>query len=194
MRELIKRILREEANWKWDSFDDAIPLPDGELKKYILHSTTIDPLLIYNNGIEPHCASKSSQWTNYRYPCSVFAMNGYHEIWSQKDTEGVVVIDTTLLKNKWWYDPSLYNKKAHDYTKIAIVTDEKIPADAIIGVLCVRDLFDMKNEFRRTKSDESTQKYLDAVMKENSEKWSYDCDAKFEYELEYEREKRNQEF
>jgi hypothetical protein len=121
-------------------------------------------------------------------------MNGYHEIWSQRDTEGVVVIDTTLLKNKWWYDPALYNEKQHDYTKIAIVTDEKIPADAIIGVLCVRDLFDMKNEFRRTKSDESTQKYLDAVMKENSEKWSYDCDAKFEYELEYEREKRNQEF
>jgi hypothetical protein len=31
-------------------------------------------------------------------------------------------------------------------------------------------------------------------MKENSEKWSYDCDAKREYELEYERKKRNQEF
>jgi len=183
MRELIRKVLRE-SDWKWSNFDNSIPVPDGELKRYIIHSTSIDPFIIYNKGIKPFCSSQSSQWNNFKYPCSVFAMNGYSEIWGQRDTKGAVVIDTTLLPNyQWWYDPGLYNEKNHEYTKIAIVTDESIPADAIVGILCKRDLSKMRREYRRTKSDEKTQEYLDKIMKENSVDWSYNCEDKYRSEL-----------
>ena len=183
MRELIRKVLREAADWDWNSFDDLTPLPDGELKRYIIHSTSIDPFIIYNKGIKPFCSSESPQWSNFKYPCSVFAMNGYYEIWGQGNTKGAAVIDTTLLpNNKWWYDPGLYNEKNHEDTKIAIVTDKGIPADAIVGVLCVTDLAKMRNEYLRTKSDEKTIEYLHKIMRENAVDWSYDCEGKFDYE------------
>ena len=101
MRELIRKILRER--WDWDNLDEAVPVPEGELKKYIIHSTNVDPRVIYNEGINPVCASDSKEWSKLKYPCVVFAMNGYHTIWSQPLTKGAVVIDTKHLPNhKWW--------------------------------------------------------------------------------------------
>jgi hypothetical protein len=167
-----------ESNWKWSSFDEAVPVPDGVLKKYIIHTTNIDPLIVYNEGIKPFCSSKSTQWSNYKYPCSVFAVNGYYEIWAQFNTKGAVVIDTTLLQNtKWWYDPGLYSENG-ELGKLAIVTNESIPPNAIVGILCTRDLINMRGEYHKTKSDKLTQQYLDKIMKENSLVWSYNCKDK----------------
>ena len=179
MKNLIKKILRER--WDWDSLDEAVPVPKGDLKRYIIHSTNVDPRIIYNEGINPVCASDSKEWKNYKYPCVVFAMNGYNEIWAQGQTKGAVVIDTSLLPNhNWWYDPAFYNEKGWS-GKIAIITDKKIPAEAIKGILCVRDLGDMRYKFHINTTDEEAQQYLDEVMIKNAEDWSNDCEAKMDY-------------
>lgn len=179
MKDLIKKILRER--WDWDSLDEAVPVPNGELKRYIIHSTNVDPRIIYNEGINPVCASDSKEWKNYKYPCVVFAMNGYNEIWAQGQTKGAVVIDTSLLPNyNWWYDPAFYNEKGWN-GKISIITNKKIPADAIIGILCNRDLGGMRYKFNINTTDEEAQQYLDEVMIENAEDWSNDCEAKMDY-------------
>ena len=179
MKDLIRKILRER--WDWDSLDEAVPVPDGELKRYIIHSTNVDPRVIYNEGINPVCASDSKEWSKLKYPCVVFAMNGYNEIWGQPLTKGAVVIDTSRLSNhNWWYDPAFYNEKGWS-GKIAIMTDEKIPADAIKGILCNRDLGDMRYKFNINTTDEEAQQYLDEVMIENVEDWSNDCEAKMDY-------------
>lgn len=179
MKDLIKKILRER--WDWDNLDEAVPVPKGDLKRYIIHSTNVDPRIIYNEGINPVCASESKEWKNYKYPCVVFAMNGYHNIWAQGKTKGAVVIDTSLLPNhNWWYDPAFYNEKGWS-GKISIITDEKIPADAIKGILCLRDLGDMRYKFHINTTDEEAQQFLDEVMIENYEDWSNDCEAKMDY-------------
>lgn len=178
MKNLIKKILKER--WNWESLDEAITVPEGELKKYLIHSTNVDPRIIYNEGINPNCASDSKEWKNYKYPCVVFAMNGYHNIWGQAKTKGAVVIDTSRLSNKWWYDPGLYIEN-HKDGKLAIVTDEKIPAEAIIGILCISDLSGMMRKFYNNGTDEEAQQYLDEVMIKNTEDWSNDCEAKMDY-------------
>lgn len=178
MRELIRKILREHSNWT--SLDDAVPLTQGELKRYIIHSTNTDPRVIYNEGINPACAADSKVWGKLKYPCVIFAMNGYNTIWSQGSTKGAVVIDTTQLPNhKWWYDPAFY-REDHEYGKIAIITNEKIPSEAIKGILCVSDLRTILINGKNMTDDEA-QQFLDEVMIENAEEWSNDCMVKTDY-------------
>ena len=174
MRELIRKILREQFGWS--SLDDAVPVPDGQVKKYILHSTTVDPRVIYNEGIKPMGVEDSKEWKG-NYPPVIFAMNGYCTIWAQGLTKGAVVIDTTLIPNhKWWYDPYFYNENQDCYGKIAIITNERIPANAIKGILCDRDLGYLLRNSKM--SDNEAQQYLDKVMRENAEEWSNDCKDK----------------
>ena len=115
-------------------------------------------------------------------------MNGYHTIWAQPSTKGAVVIDTTQLPNhKWWYDPGLYNENNKE-GKIAIITNERIPAEAIKGILCIKDLGTI---FRKNNmTDDEAQKFLDKVMIENVEDWSNDCIAKMDYWREQVNKKR----
>ncbi len=60
MRELIRKIIREQ--WDWNNLNDAVPVPDGEVKRYIIHSTDTDPRVVYNEGINPKCAADSKEW------------------------------------------------------------------------------------------------------------------------------------
>lgn len=176
MKNKIRQILRER--WDWDSLEDAVPVPYEEVKRYVIHSTNVDPRIIYNNGIDPVCASESKTWKDLKYPCVVFAVNAYHTIWSLGETKGAVVIDTSLIPdNEWWYDPSLYNERDRN-GKISIVTDKRIPADAVIGILCLDDLKEMVRRFKNNTSDEEAQQYLDDVIRVNNEEWSNDCVAK----------------
>ncbi len=186
MRELIRKIIREQ--WDWNNLNDAVPVPDGEVKRYIIHSTDTDPRVVYNEGINPKCAADSREWGKLKYPCVVFAMNGYHTIWAQPSTKGAVVIDTTQLPNhKWWYDPGLYNENNRE-GKIAIITNERIPAEAIKGILCTTDLGAI---FRKNNmTDDEAQQFLDEVMIENVEEWSNDCMAKMDYWREQVNKKR----
>lgn len=173
MKDLIKKILEEE--WDWDNLEEAIPVSNKDLKRYVIHSTNVDPRELYNNGINPVCASESKTWKNLKYPCVVFAVNAYHTAWVLGETKGAVVIDTSLIPdNKWWYDPSLYNERDRN-GKIAIITDTKIPANAVIGILCLNDLKEMVRRFQNNTSDEEVQQYLDDVMRVNNEEWSNDC-------------------
>jgi hypothetical protein len=109
-------------------------------------------------------------------------MNTYFEFWGSM-IKGTVVIDTTRIPNhRWWFDPKFHNSRNENTPqgRMAIVTDERIPAEAIIGILCPRDLQDMTQFFKENPSDELTQQYLDEVMEKNSTDWSNDCDAKLE--------------
>ena len=183
MRETIRRVLREKLlkeQFGWSSLDEAVPVPEGQVKKYILHSTTVDPRVLYNEGIKPMGVEDSKEWKG-NYPPVIFAMNGICTIWAQGLTKGAVVIDTTLIPNhKWWYDPYFYNEKNDCEGKIAIITNERIPAEAIKGILCNRDLGNLRFGGRRNMNDNETQQYLDEVMRENAEEWSNDCEAKMD--------------
>jgi hypothetical protein len=177
-----RNILKMYHLVEWTSMDELTPVPKDEIKKYILHSTGVDPRIIYDEGIDPKCSRDSELWKNYEYPCTIHAMNTYFEFWGSM-IKGAVVIDTTRIPNhRWWFDPKFHNSRNENTPqgRMAIVTDERIPAEAIIGILCPRDLQDMTQFFKENPSDELTQQYLDEVMEKNSTDWSNDCDAKLE--------------
>ena len=103
-----RNILKMYHLVEWTSMDELTPVPKDEIKKYILHSTGVDPRILYDEGIEPKCSRDSKLWKNYEYPCTIHAMNSYLEIWGSM-IEGAVVIDTTRIPNhKWWFDPKVY--------------------------------------------------------------------------------------
>ena len=167
---------------EWTSMDELTPVPKDEIKKYILHSTGVDPRILYDEGIDPKCSRDSELWNKYEYPCTIHAMNSYFEFWGSM-IKGTVVIDTTRIPNhRWWFDPKFHNSRNENTPqgRMAIVTDERIPAEAIKGILCPRDLQDMRQFFKENPSDELTEQYLDEVMEKNSTDWSNDCDAKLE--------------
>lgn len=184
MKNKIRQILREEINKilyeiseDWNSLDDVIKVDKKDLKKYIIHSTTVDPKILYNEGIEPRCAKDSKEWFSYNYPCVVFAINNYREVWWSEETLGGVVIDTSKLSNEWWYDPILYDTRF----KGAILTNERIPAEAIVGVLCEKDIMDLIDYSGQHKNDEDVVEYIKELMRINSEEWSNNCVNKTEY-------------
>jgi hypothetical protein len=177
-----RNILKMYHLVEWTSMDELTPVPKDEIKKYILHSTGVDPRILYDEGIDPKCSRDSELWNKYEYPCTIHAMNSYFEFWGFV-IKGAVVIDTTRIPNhKWWFDPKFHNSRNENTPegRMAIVTDERIPAEAIIGILCPRDLQDMTQFFKENLSDELTEQYLDEVMEKNSTDWSNDCQAKTE--------------
>jgi hypothetical protein len=177
-----RNILKMYHLVEWTSMDELTPVPKDEIKKYILHSTGVDPRILFNEGMDLKCSQDSELWSRYEYPCTIHAMNTYQDFWGFV-IKGAVVIDTTRIPNhKWWFDPKFHNSRNENTPegRMAIVTDERIPAEAIIGILCMRDLQDMMRFFKENPSDELTQQYLDEVMEKNSTDWSNDCQAKTE--------------
>jgi len=108
--------------------------------KFVFHSSSIDPSVIFSEGLIPKSSNKG-HWSHYNlaYPAAVFAGNTYDEVWGAGN---IYVIDTTKASNTWWYDLNFFRE--HNLNdKKAIMTFEPVSPDAIVGVMTYREFKDL---------------------------------------------------
>lgn len=140
---------------------------DKELKKYIIHSTIVEPKILLEFGIQPKSSKESKLYKNnpfYEYPNLIYSTNSYKTLWFTKLTKGVVIIDTSKISNIWWYDPIFYNEKLSN-GKYFILTNEKIPSSGIVGSIYRDDLIDIWEIGKvLTKKGFSDDEYLNIIF------------------------------
>jgi hypothetical protein len=138
-----------------------------DLKKYVIHSTMVDPKVILEEGVKPFSSKESKTYKNnplYNYPSLIYATNSYKSIWFTKYTKGSVIIDTSMISNLWWYDPHFYNEKISN-GKYFILTNEKIPSSGIVGILHRDDLINIWEIGKVfTRKGFSDNEYLDIIF------------------------------
>jgi hypothetical protein len=181
----------EFEEWVTTPNKDGVVVPELEpkdLNRFIFHSSNVEPSIIFSQGIIPKSAKESKGWSHINYPAAVFAVNNYCNFWGYSNY--CYVIDTTKLTNRWWYDKNLYAKRRimYDDQLSAIVTDEKIPPSAIIGLFAARDqmnLSDIAREMFRENNgkldNEKLEEHILKTVKENKEEFNNDLSAKNDY-------------
>jgi hypothetical protein len=124
-------------------------------KKYVYHFTATEESK--NNILKFGLIPKTGvNWKNIDYPDAIFAINDESELWNGRY---VFRIDTTNLKNKWWYDLNF------PIGSKLIMTFEPIGPEHL-------ELLDFQEEVKRRreiKRIEFNRKLVDSVTKRNLE-------------------------